>query len=201
MARVPLAAFISHNLADKDAAREIALFLTAEGINVWFDEWEIRAGDSIVEQINAGLQGCTHFLILWSRDSAKSDWVRRELQSALATAIRSTTPRIIPIVLDDTPLPPLIADIKYMQYKGGTESDRGEIVSALTGSGPSSAFVKAVVEKYNELVYNLDAPGPFPFAACPSCGSGRLKGSSTNFRDDVWFIIKCEECGWSDVSQ
>lgn len=64
--------FISHNKADKDVAREIALFLAAENINVWFDEWEISAGDSIIEQISTGLRGCTHFIILWLKNASKS---------------------------------------------------------------------------------------------------------------------------------
>jgi len=33
--------FVSYNKGDKDVAREIALFLTSENINVWFDEWEL----------------------------------------------------------------------------------------------------------------------------------------------------------------
>lgn len=72
--------FISYNKADKDVAREIALFLAAENINVWFDEWEIPAGDSIIEQIDTELRGCTHFIILWSKNASKSNWVRRERQ-------------------------------------------------------------------------------------------------------------------------
>lgn len=59
--------FISHNKADKSIAREIGLFLTSENINVWFDEWNISAGESITEQVNLGLHDCTHFIILWSK--------------------------------------------------------------------------------------------------------------------------------------
>lgn len=194
-------AFVSHNKADKEPAREIAIFLGAEDINIWFDEWEISAGDSIVEQINSGLRGCTHFLILWSTNAATSNWVRRELQSTLAKAIETGVPRVLPIVLDDTGLPELISDIQYIRWQGGTEEDRAKIVAAITGHGPSTNFLKAVVKKYNELIYDLDAPGPFPYAACPSCGSDRLKGSSSVYRDDMWFLLRCEECGWSEASQ
>jgi len=94
--------FISYNKKDKEVANEIAVFLAADGVNVWYDEWEISAGDSIVKEINSGLLGCTHFLIIWSNNSAKSHWVKRELESTLAQAIQSGIPRVIPIVLDKT---------------------------------------------------------------------------------------------------
>ncbi len=198
-----LTTFISHNKLDKDAARNIALFLTGENINVWFDEWEISAGDSIITQINNGLTDCTHFIILWSTNSATSKWVRAELESVITKAIESGNPRIIPILLDDTSLPPLIQQLRYIRYKGGTEEDRAYIIEAVSGHKPSGDFIRAIVRKYNEVIFNPDLEGPFPYVACPSCGSKRLKGSSfTDYRrDEVYFSITCEDCGWGDWSQ
>ena len=193
--------FISYNKADKDAARNIALFLAAENTNVWFDEWEISAGDSIIAQINQGLAGCTHFIILWSANSATSTWVRAELEAILVKAIKSGNPRIIPMLLDDTPLPPLLQPLKYIRYQGGNEEDRASIVESISGSKPSQDFIRAIVQKYNEVIYNPDLPGPFPYEACPSCGSRRLKGSSAMIRDDMWYIIHCEDCGWGTASE
>lgn len=192
--------FIIHNKADKDVAREIALFLVAENINVWFDEWEISAGDSIIEQISTGLHGCTHFIILWSKNALKSNWVRKELQSILSKAIQSGSPRILPIILDETPLPELISDICYVKYRGGLEEDRREIVTAITRYRPSHDFIKAIVKKYHEVIYDPDAKDPFGLVACPKCGSDRLKGSmhTDHEHDEIYFILACEECGWSD---
>jgi hypothetical protein len=195
--------FLSHNKADRDSAREIALFLVAENINVWFDEWEISAGDSIVEQINSGLLGASHFIILWSSHALSSHWVRRELESALAQAITKSKPRVLPIILDNTPLPPLIADLKYIRYSGGNEDDRIELISAITGRKPSRNFIKAIVKKYHEVIYDPDGKDPFGLVACPKCGSDRLHGSSfTDYdHDDVYYILQCKECGWSDWTQ
>ena len=39
--------FLSHNMANKQVARSVGAHLTLSGIDVWFDEWEILAGDSI----------------------------------------------------------------------------------------------------------------------------------------------------------
>lgn len=195
--------FLSHNINDKDVAREIALFLAAENINVWFDEWEISAGDSIVEQINKGLLGCTHFLIIWSNNAATSNWVRRELHSTLAQAIKDGIPRVIPIVLDDTPLPELMADIRYIKYDGGSEKDRNTIINSITGHGPSEDFIKAIVKKYNEVITDHTEQNPLGLRACPKCGSTRLRGGRyTDYeRDKLYYILECKECGWSDWTQ
>jgi hypothetical protein len=179
------------------------MFLAAESINVWFDEWEISAGDSITEEIGNGLKGCTNFLILWSENAATSNWVRRELNSILSRAIQTGIPKVIPIILDDTPLPTLIADIKYIRFEGGTEKDRSNIVRAVTGELPSQEFIRAIVRKYHEVIHDEDSRDPFGLKACPRCGGTKLKRSSfTDYdRDEMYFILTCEECGWGDWTQ
>lgn len=196
-------AFISHNKNDKDIAREIGIFLVSDDVNMWFDEWEISAGDSIVEQINKGLKDCTHFLILWSKNSAKSNWVRRELNSTLSRAIDSRSIKVIPIVLDDTPLPELLADIRYIKYKGGIEQDRSEIISAIVGRQPTTNYIRAVVKKFNEVIFDNNSDEVLPFTACPNCGSDRLKRECyTDYqKDENYYIIRCLECDWGDWTQ
>jgi hypothetical protein len=49
-------AFISHNKADADTARLFAMTLTEQGVSVWFDEWDLRPGDSIPD----GIPPCQH---------------------------------------------------------------------------------------------------------------------------------------------
>jgi len=191
--------FISHNKADRESAREIALFLAAENIGVWFDEWEIAAGDSIVEQVDSGLQGCSHFVILWSQNAAKSNWVRKELSAALAKAIREGSPKVLPVLLDDSKPPELLADIKFLIWAGGKEDDRRDLVYAIAGHRPSMDFVRAIVRKYHEVTYDPEAKDPFGINACPQCGSDRLRGSghTDHNRMERYWILACQECGWS----
>jgi len=44
-------AFISHNSKDKSIAQSIGQFLLDQGIDVWFDKWEINAGESLTDKI------------------------------------------------------------------------------------------------------------------------------------------------------
>ena len=54
--------FLSHNIADKDVARSLGAHMTLTGIDVWFDEWEIQAGDSVPGKLN---KGSAHSIRLW----------------------------------------------------------------------------------------------------------------------------------------
>lgn len=48
--------FLSHSSKDKQVVRELAERLKADGVRVWFDEWEILPGDSIFAKIEEGLE-------------------------------------------------------------------------------------------------------------------------------------------------
>ncbi len=186
--------FISHNKQDKSFAREIGLFLVAENISVWFDEWEIGIGDSITEKVNKGLEACTHLIILWSKSASESEWVRKEVFSTIATALLNKTPKIIPVRLDDTPLPTLLSDLKYHRYRKESKIDQKEIVSAVSGNQPSQKYIKAVVKKFHELVED-EYGEPI---LCPSCGHEKLVRkliTDWNHGDDV-AEISCPSCGW-----
>jgi hypothetical protein len=196
------AIFISYSSEDKEIASVIATWLAAENISVWFDEWKITLGESITEEIQKALE-CTHFIVLISENTETSKFQKREFQSALASYIKKGTPKILPILLDDSEPPRLLTDIKYWKYEGGTEKDRDEIVRSITGRSPSQSFIRAMVKKYHELVIDDRDNSPLPFKACPECGSTQLtRKSFPDYRgDDWWFVIECPECGWSEVSQ
>ena len=48
--------FLSHSAKDKAVVRAVAERLRADGLRVWFDEWEIHPGDSIPAKIEEGLE-------------------------------------------------------------------------------------------------------------------------------------------------
>jgi len=64
--------FISHNKADADTARLFATALIDQGVGVWFDEWDLRPGDSILTGIGRGLADAEVFVLFWSAQAAAS---------------------------------------------------------------------------------------------------------------------------------
>jgi tetratricopeptide (TPR) repeat protein len=100
--------FCSHRSVDKARVREIAARLAAAGIDPWLDEWEIRAGDDIVQRINEGLASYDAGLIFFSSASLGSSWVSAEIDTLLYQRIQEGR-CLIPVMIDrDAPLPPLL---------------------------------------------------------------------------------------------
>jgi TIR domain len=106
--------FLSHNSADKPLARIIGAQLKLAGADVWFDEWKIMAGDSIPGKLDEGLGGFDVFLLIWSSHAARANWVRQELETAIMRRSADSSIRIIPVKLDDSPLPPLLRPYRHL---------------------------------------------------------------------------------------
>ncbi len=99
-------AFISHAVEDNDRfARQFAERLRANGVEAWFDEWELAPGDSLVDRIfEEGVAGADVFIVILSLVSVDRPWVREELNAGIVRKIEGSC-KLIPIVLDDVKVP------------------------------------------------------------------------------------------------
>ena len=98
-------AFVSHAHEDRDVAKHIAEKLRSRGVDAWFDQWEIKPGDSLVQKIfEEGLKNCKVFMILLSPASVSSPWVRHELDSAIVQRISGST-RVVPVIVAPCEIP------------------------------------------------------------------------------------------------
>ncbi len=72
--------FISHAAEDKEAiVRPLANNLVSHGLRVWYDEFELRIGDSIRRKIDAGLAGSRFGVVVISPSFFKKNWPQYEL--------------------------------------------------------------------------------------------------------------------------
>jgi hypothetical protein len=80
--------YLAHASEDHETlARPLAEKLMANGIEVWFDEWEIRPGDSLRRKMEAGLANCTHFVVLLTPHSLHKPWVETEVDAGFVRAV------------------------------------------------------------------------------------------------------------------
>ena len=109
--------FISYSSEDKAIAGRIATSLRAVDYKIWYDDWEIKHGDSIVSKIEHGLAQNDTLLILLSPSSVISKWVQRELSAALMRQLGGQNVKILPIMIADCEVPQILADIKYIDFR------------------------------------------------------------------------------------
>jgi len=81
--------FLCHSSDDKPFVRRLANELKSFGVDVWFDEWEMKVGDSLREKIERGISKSSYLGIILSKKSTRSKWVRREINAAFAKELQS----------------------------------------------------------------------------------------------------------------
>lgn len=90
--------FISHASEDKLAiARPLADALRAHGHEVWYDEYTLRLGDSLPQEIDRGLAICHYGVVILSAAFFSKQWPRRELDGLVAREINEGSKRILPV--------------------------------------------------------------------------------------------------------
>jgi len=109
--------FISHSSKDKRAVREIAADLEHCGIDVWFDEWELAVGDSLIEAISRGIDRSSWLAVVLTPHSVSSAWVQKELSAALARELAKKKVYVLPILLSDCRVPTFLRDKVYADFR------------------------------------------------------------------------------------
>jgi hypothetical protein len=88
--------FLSHSSVDVAFSHRLADDLRAEGISVWLDDADLRAGDSVTT-IEQAISDSRFLVVVVSNASTRSDWVEKEI--AMASAVDDL--RIIPFVIEN----------------------------------------------------------------------------------------------------
>lgn len=111
--------FISYK--KKSKAEEIAVTIASrlsqpqQGIDVWFDKWEIKAGDSIPGKIAEGFKDSDACLIFLSRDFGGSEWCTKEMNTALVKGIEEDL-TVIPSLVEVCDVPELLKELRRVDF-------------------------------------------------------------------------------------
>ena len=80
--------FISHASEDKEeVARPLAEALRKNGLSVWYDEFELKIGDSLRRKIDKGIANSNFGIIVISRDVISKGWTNYELDGLITKAV------------------------------------------------------------------------------------------------------------------
>jgi hypothetical protein len=121
--------FISYSHEDKPVVTRLAKLLNDQGVDLWFDEWDIRPGDSLVQKIfTEGLGGSDLFLVVLSGHSVQSKWVREELDVATVQRISGVI-RIVPLVIEDCELPMSLRSLVWVDVSRDFEEGVRKVVN------------------------------------------------------------------------
>src|SRR5215472_2917180 len=147
------AVFLSHASEDSAAAARIARVLQAAGLEVWFDQSELRGGDAWDRQIRSRIHDCRLFIAVISANTEARDegYFRREWKLAVDRTRDMDEKKafLLPVVIDDTVernarVPEKFHGIQWTRLPGGVTSPAFVArVGALLGAPAPAATVNA----------------------------------------------------------
>jgi hypothetical protein len=80
--------FISHASEDKDqVVRPLATALRAGGLSVWYDEFELKIGDSLRRKIDKGLARSRFGVVVLSKSFLGKGWANYELDGIITRSV------------------------------------------------------------------------------------------------------------------
>jgi TolB-like protein/cytochrome c-type biogenesis protein CcmH/NrfG len=107
MAELSRAVFLSYASQDTEAARRICEALRAAGVEVWFDQSELRGGDAWDQKIRREIRDCALFIPIISSNTTSRPEGYFRLEWALAEQRAHMIARnkafIVPVCVDATP--------------------------------------------------------------------------------------------------
>jgi TolB-like protein len=165
------AVFLSYASQDASAAQEICAALRAAGIEVWFDQSELRGGDAWDASIRRQIKACALFIPIISRQTHTRDegYFRLEWKLAVDRShlIVADRPFLLPVVIDDTSdqdekVPDRFRDVQWTRLPGGNNAD---------------AFVERVRRILSPEA--MPAPTSIAFSALPTASTGAASTRST----------------------
>lgn len=129
---LPKKVFISYNHADQVFVKKLARDLQKAGLSVWWDKWEIKVGDSIIEKVSEGITTSAYLLVVLSPSSVNSPWVQLEVNSAkMKQLAQKRDITILPVLLKDCDVPMILTDIYWADFRKSYKSGKAELFRAL----------------------------------------------------------------------
>nr|WP_255216021.1 TIR domain-containing protein [Pseudenhygromyxa sp. WMMC2535] len=88
-----------HRSPDKDKVRELARALRKDwGVDVWFDEWEIRAGDDVITAMEQGMAEADGALVFVSKLGLGERYAAREYTAVIKAEITGKKAFVLPVL-------------------------------------------------------------------------------------------------------
>lgn len=129
--------FISHSSKDKEDVRKLIPYLNGMDLPVWFDEYNISAGQSITGSVQSGIEQ-SEIVIFWvTKNFLESKWCHTEMNAFIKKMIEEDN--LLFLMVDDEveikELPLFLRDIKHIRRENRSIPD---LVEILTGEVKSA---------------------------------------------------------------
>jgi hypothetical protein len=126
-----MAIFISYSRNDAAFVDQLARNLVMRRHHIWMDRWEMNIGDSLIAKIQGALTESDAILIVLSKNSAASEWCKKELNSGLVRELEEKRVLVLPCVIDDCEIPLFLKEKLYADFRKDPDEAFKQVDDAL----------------------------------------------------------------------
>jgi tetratricopeptide (TPR) repeat protein len=160
-------AFVSYRSSDRPFALALVNRLEGVGFRIYIDQRELLPGDALANSLQQGLAKSHAGIVLISRGWLESPWCQQEANTLLKRSTEEPGFRVVPVRLDNSPLPPFWDATLYLDFTGkpAPEGDNlNRLTWALVGrtppaNSPETRIVRAEQGSADKLVRLQAAAG------------------------------------------
>ncbi len=144
--------FLSYSHKDETTVSRVAVLLKERGIDVWYDEWKLSVGSSLIHEIQEGIRQADFIVVFFSENAMASPWVREEYEASKIRQIESREKvKILPVRLDDCEFPLLMSSRLYADFRYSFVSGFTSILKSILGLKGMNLIDQAF-ERYARLL-------------------------------------------------
>jgi hypothetical protein len=129
--------FVSYARVHRKLVTPLVSLLRVDGRLIFQDESSILPGQKWEESLQEALQAAKKVIVFWCKHASVSKWVSREAERA--AELRKD---LIPVILDNTPLPPHLSAFQWVDFREAVAHDVTFFGTLTAGFGGLKNFMK-----------------------------------------------------------
>jgi hypothetical protein len=143
--------FISYSSGDTAHAERLVSALLLNGLDVWWDRFDIGVGEDLHEKVVQGLVDVDYVGVLLTANSLASAWVKEELSLVKQRELEQRDVILLPLLFEHVELPLHLRKRKYADF---TDFDAGlrELLRTLGQSAAFGELDEAVRRRVQEVL-------------------------------------------------
>lgn len=117
--------FLSYRSVNRAWVLSLYDILSELGHKVFLDQYVLKPSDELITVLQDGLDASQAGVLIWSRATRDSDWVRKEYNTLETKATQNKKFIFIPVKLDSEPLPTFASNRIFLDFSGYPDGPNG----------------------------------------------------------------------------
>jgi hypothetical protein len=141
--------FISYSYDDSKYAKLVEEALSRDGHSIISHDLKFKVGDNWIKRIDDILKRVDATIIMLSKTVLNSEFALQEIKSIALNELTSEKRKVVPIILDDSPIPGYLSVYRYFDFNKNIDLELNDLRQSLKGNSIEGKKVKIDNKKRN----------------------------------------------------